>query len=122
MVRDARLEERRGRYWRGAVSEWIAAVWLMGKGYRILARRFRTPVGEIDLIAVKGRLLAFVEVKARGDIEAAESSVSNRQRERVRQAANMWLARRAMFQDYEIRFDLVFVVPGAWPRHIVDGL
>ncbi len=114
--------ERRRRHRRGHVSEWIAAAFLMAKGYRILARRFQTPAGEIDIVAVRGRRLAFVEVKRRLTRAAAEASITERQGERIRRAADLWLARRPAYQRYDIAFDLVFLVQGRWPRHIENGL
>ena len=87
----SRTETRRARYRAGRWSEWIAAALLMAKGYRILGLRAKTPKGEIDLIAVRGRRLAFVEVKRRLTLEDAEASITSRQRERVRQAALLWL-------------------------------
>ncbi len=114
--------ERRRRHRRGHVAEWIAAAFLMAKGYRILARRLRTPSGEIDIVAVRGRRLAFVEVKRRATGEAAEASIVERQGERIRRAADLWLARRPAYQGHDIGFDVVFLVEGRWPRHIENGL
>jgi putative endonuclease len=119
--REARLTDRRRRYRRGVLSEWLAAGLLAAKGYRIVARRFQTPAGEIDLIAVRGRRLAFVEVKRRKTMEAAELSITPRQRRRIRQAADIWLKRHPRFATLEPAIDLVFIVPGYWPRHIRDA-
>lgn len=100
----------------------MAALLLMAKGYRVLGLRAKTPKGEIDLIAVRGRRLAFVEVKRRLTQEEAEASITPRQRERVRQAALVWLARNARYQQHELGFDIVFIIPGRWPRHIQNAL
>jgi putative endonuclease len=94
----------------------------MAKGYRILGLRAKTPKGEIDLIAVRGRRLAFVEVKRRLTLEDAEASITTRQRERVRQAALLWLARNARDQQHDLGFDLVFIMPRRWPRHLPNAL
>lgn len=94
----------------------------MVKGYRILGLRAKTPKGEIDLIAVRGRRLAFVEVKRRLTLEDAEASITTRQRERVRQAALLWLARNARYQQHDLGFDLVFIMPRSWPRHLQNAL
>jgi putative endonuclease len=94
----------------------------MLKGYRILARRWKTPGGEIDLVAIRGRRLAFVEVKRRATLIEAQSSITQRQRRRVRQGASFWLGRHGRYGDCEIGFDLVFVLPRRWPIHIKDGL
>ena len=83
--------ERIGRYRRGRLSEWLAAAALLAKGYRILGRRVRTPYGEIDLIAVRGRRLAFVEVKRRATRGEAEAAVTPRQAGRIARAAEFWV-------------------------------
>lgn len=118
------LDERRGRYRRGHVSEWAAAVALMAKGYRPVARRWRCPAGEIDLIAVRGRRLAFVEVKLRGGIGDADAfaAVGGAQRARVRRASEFWLQRHARYRMHEIGYDLILVAPWRWPRHLENGL
>jgi putative endonuclease len=118
----SRTETRRARYRAGRWSEWIAAALLMAKGYRILGLRAKTPKGEIDLIAVRGRRLAFVEVKRRLTLEDAEASITPRQRERVRQAALLWLARNARYQQHDLGFDLVFIMPRRWPQHLQNAL
>lgn len=119
---DRRREERRVRNRRGSRAEWIAALALRLRGYRILGRRQKTPLGEIDIIAVRGRRLAFVEVKQRASREAAEAAVTATQRERIRRAAGLWLARHERYQHHDIAFDLVFVVSRRWPEHIENGL
>lgn len=115
-------EERRRRYRLGLSAETIAAVWLTLRGWRVLARRHKTPLGEIDIVAVRGRRLAFIEVKRRRTIEDAEASITVRQRQRVRRAADLWLGRNQRYLDHEIGFDLVFLLPRRWPRHIENGL
>lgn len=105
----------------GRRAESMAAAWLRLKGYRVLARRVRTPVGEIDLVIRRGRTLAFVEVKARASFEAAADSLGYRARKRIARAANMLLAR---FGDgcESIRIDAVLVAPWRLPRHLVGVL
>ena len=88
----------------------------------MLAKRVRTGAGEIDLVAIRGRRLAFIEVKQRKSFEDAEASISGKQRRRIRAAAGLWLAKRPRYQDRSIEFDLVLIVPGNWPRHIQNGL
>lgn len=95
---------------------------MLAKGYRILARRFETPLGEIDVVAARGGRIAFVEVKARGTWADCEAAVTPRTRERVRRAASLWLARHPRHRGREQGFDVVFVVPWRWPRHIANGL
>jgi putative endonuclease len=115
-------DERRARETRGRRAEWIAALALRLRGYRIIAKRERTPLGEIDLIALRGQRIAFVEVKRRVTLEAAEAAVTATQRTRIRRAASLWLARNARYQSYEQGFDLVFLIGRRWPRHIENGL
>lgn len=116
------LAERRARQRRGLVAEQIAALLLIAKGYRILGRRVRTGAGEIDLIARRRQRLAFVEVKRRASLSDCEAAITDRQRRRVRRAADLWLARRASLQTLDLAFDLVFIVPKRLPQHIANGL
>ncbi len=98
------------------------AVWALRlRGYRILARRVRTPVGEIDVVAQKGRIVAIVEVKARADLDTALSAVGPRQRQRIVRAAEAYVSRHRHLADAELRFDVIAVTPGRLPRHIVDA-
>ena len=106
--------ERRGR---GA--ETLACWYLRLKGWRILARRARVPGGEVDIVARRGRILAFVEVKARATEEAAAFSLDDWRLRRVAVAAER-LAPRYMHANDDVRIDAVFVVPGRWPRHLPD--
>jgi putative endonuclease len=119
---DARVAERRLRLRRGRLSEALAAAVLMAKGYRILGRRVKTRAGEIDIIAVKGKRLAFVEVKRRATREDAEAAVSARQAARIRQASDLWLAHRPRYHGHVFSFDVLLLVPGRLPRHIPGGL
>lgn len=111
-----RLAERRGH---GA--ERLAALLLRLKGYRVLARGFRLPVGEIDLVAARGGIIAFVEVKRRGDLAAAIESISTRQRRRIARAAEAFMAGRPDLAGKDQRFDVVLVAPRRLPRHILDA-
>lgn len=122
MAAEANKAERLGRYRRGRFSELVAAAVLMAKGYRILARRCRTPYGEIDLIAVRRRRLAFVEVKRRTTRLEAEAAVSVRQAGRIAQAAEFWISRNTRYRDHDRGLDVVFVVPRRLPVHLPDAL
>jgi putative endonuclease len=101
----------------GRRAEALAALWLRLKGWRILAKRARTPVGEIDLIARRGRTLAFIEVKARANATNAEMALDDFRLRRVARAAEALASRYARPGD-DIRIDAIFVVPGRWPRHM----
>ena len=109
-----RQAERRGRR-----AEFLAICLLRLKGYRLLASRYRTPVGEIDLIARRAGTVAFVEVKARSTIAEASEAVSLHGRQRIARAAHLWLARNPAAANLTLRFDAILVVPGRWPRHLV---
>jgi len=113
--------ERRRRDAAGRRAELMSAWLLRLKGYRVLARRFRTPVGEIDLIARRATVIAFVEVKARPSPAAALESVSARQRRRIERAALAFLQKRPDLAASHMRFDLMVVTPGRLPHHIVDA-
>jgi putative endonuclease len=102
----------------GLSAESRAAAYLIAKGFRIVARRFRSPVGEVDIVARRGRLLIFVEVKARNRLDDAAESLQPRQQRRIAAAAAAWLAQRPDDAESYIRFDAVLVAPGRIPRHI----
>src|SRR5258707_5692386 len=110
--------ERQVAFRTGISAEGRAAPLLIAKGFRILARRWRSPVGEIDIIARRRALLVFVEVKARETLDDAAWAVSERQRSRIIAAAEAWLARNADDRVQDIRFDAMLVAPGRIPRHI----
>jgi putative endonuclease len=106
--------ERRGR---GA--ETLACWFLRLKGWRIISRRARVPGGEVDIIARRGKTLAFVEVKARATEDAAAFALDEWRLRRVVVAAER-LAPRYMRAGDDIRIDALFIVPGKWPRHLAD--
>jgi putative endonuclease len=105
----------------GRRGEWVAALLLMAKGYRILGFRLRTPQGEIDILAQRGRTLAVVEVKRRTDLTAALEAVGVDQRERLRRAGVNLAARRPQLAGAAVRLDLVSLAPGRFPVHIPDA-
>lgn len=99
-----------------------AAAWLLRlKGFRILERRFATPRGEIDLVACRGSLLLFVEVKRRAALAAATESLLPRQQQRIACAAEIFLQRRPAARAMRCRFDVVAVAPWRWPIHVADA-
>jgi putative endonuclease len=107
-----RRAERGGRR-----AETLAAWWLRLKGWTILGRRVRTPVGEVDLIARRGRTLAFVEVKARASREGADLSLDEYRLRRVAAAAEALAHRYSRVGD-DIRIDALFILPRRLPRHL----
>lgn len=125
---------RQQAYRRGRRAEGVAAFWLRLKGYRILARGYRCPAGEIDIVARRGGLLAFVEVKQRERLDQAAEAVTRRQRRRVEGAARSFLTAHPQLGALTLRFDAIllsgwlagrWVKPGtgsgAWLRHEKDA-
>jgi putative endonuclease len=103
----------------GLSAESRAAAFLMAKGYRILAKRFRTPYGEIDIVARRRNLVAFIEVKARAKLDDAAYAVTTRQQARIIEAAQAWLMAHPEHADFELRFDAVLIAPRRLPRHLL---
>jgi putative endonuclease len=103
----------------GLSAESRAAAFLMAKGYRILAKRFRTPHGEIDIVARRRNLLAFIEVKARASLDEAAYAVTPRQQQRIIDAAQGWLVAHPEHADFELRFDAMLIAPRHLPRHLL---
>ncbi|MCF2521265.1 YraN family protein [Bradyrhizobium sp. G127] len=103
----------------GLSAESKASAYLIAKGYRILARRFRTPYGEIDIVARRRSLLAFVEVKARASLDDAAYSVTPQQQQRIVAAAQAWLMAHPEHAEFDMRFDAVLIAPKHLPRHLM---
>ena len=115
-----RASERRGRF-----AE-IAAAWLLRlKGYRIVGRRLRPPrgsgAGEIDLVARRGNLLVFVEIKARPEAGGGLSAIGAAQQARLLRAAEWFIKYQPEYATCDLRFDAVVVSPGRWPVHLADA-
>ncbi|MGY3619744.1 putative endonuclease [Bradyrhizobium sp. USDA 10063] len=111
--------ERVAAFRTGLSAEGRAAAYLMAKGYRILAKRFRTPYGEIDLVVRKRNLLAFVEVKARASFDEAAYAVTPRQQQRIIAAAQAWLMAHPEHAEFDMRFDAMLIAPKRLPRHLL---
>ncbi|MGD0851080.1 YraN family protein [Bradyrhizobium sp.] len=107
----------------GLSAEARAAAYLMAKGYRILAKRYRTPYGEIDIVARRRNLLAFIEVKARASLDEAAYAVTARQQARIINAAQawlqLWLVAHPEHAEFELRFDAMLIAPRRLPRHLL---
>ena len=108
-------------YRKGHRGEWLAALALMLKGYRIVARRHRTKLGEIDLIARRGDMVAIVEVKARPTLVQAMDAVGYEAQRRIEGAADLWLSKQRDHARLSIRFDIVAVLPRRWPVHVENA-
>ena len=104
--------ERLGRW-----SEYRAALALLLKGYRIVALRYKTKAGEVDIIARRGDLVAFVEVKARKDLRAGVDAVGTHAERRIENAADHWLRRQSDATRLSLRNDIIVVRPWRWPVH-----
>jgi putative endonuclease len=102
----------------GRAAEWVAAAYLMLKGYQILGFRLRTAQGEIDLLAKRGGVLAVVEVKRRATLEQALAALDFSQRERLLRAGRNLAARRPALRQLALRIDLIALAPGSFPRHV----
>lgn len=111
-------EKRRNAYRRGHIGESRAAWALRLKGYRIVAKRYKTKSGEVDLIARKGDLVALVEVKARATLEQAMDAVTPTAMRRIEAAGDIWLTQQRDYARLSLRLDLVAVLPGRWPVHV----
>ncbi len=112
-----RRERQKARNY-GLRAETLAALALRLKFYKILARNFVAPGGEIDLIVRRGGILAFVEVKARPTLDEARSSIGATKAARISRAARAWLGANPQAVGHSFRGDAMFVAPGTWPRHV----
>lgn len=116
------MSRARRRAWRlGLRAETVCAAVLRLRGYRIVERRLRSPVGEIDILARRGDVLVVIEVKARGDFASAAESITARQRQRLVRAAGWVLSARPDLAMLQLRFDVMLVAPWRLPRHLIDA-
>ena len=121
MSADDRLARKRRSERKGRRAEWFAALALLLKGYRIVSLRYRTPVGEIDLVVRKGDLIAFVEVKARRDLASGVDAVSYPAQRRIAAAGDLFISRQKDSARLSWRHDIVVVSPWRWPVHLEDA-
>ncbi len=112
---------RRRAYRLGHLAEWLAALALVLKGYRILAVRLRNKAGEIDIVARRGDLVAIVEVKARRSLAEAMDAVTSTAQWRIESAADLWLVHQPDHARLSLRFDIVAVLPWRLPVHIENA-
>jgi putative endonuclease len=112
---------RRKAYLRGHAAEWRCALLLRLQGWRILARRYRTPVGEIDLIAKRGNIVAAIEIKAQRTLTEALEAVTPRQQRRIERAAAAFLSQHPKWRNLGFRFDVMAVTPWRLPQHVTDA-
>jgi putative endonuclease len=105
----------------GRRGEALAAWYLRAKLYRIRATRFKTPAGEIDIVAERFGVVAFVEVKSRTRAETDFDPLLAVDRQRIIRAANIYVARHPQLVTRALRFDIILLAPGIWPRHLVNA-
>lgn len=113
MTQARQQAERRGRR-----TEALSALWLRLRGWRILDERARTGAGELDLVARRGSVLAFIEVKQRKTDDAARNAVTPRQQQRLIRAASLWRSHHPGLAHLQPRFDVILWTRQGWPRHI----
>lgn len=110
------LNPRKHAYLKGHWGEKIAAFYLRLKGYKVLEHRFKTPVGEIDLLVRRGKTLVAIEVKTRNTLEAASMALTSFQQRRIERTLLYYLAGKS--SPLDLRFDVVLISPWKWPCHI----
>ena len=115
--RNKRRQAERG----GQRGEALAALFLQAKFYRIRDRRYKTPVGEIDIVAERGKTLVFVEVKTRAKNDGESEALEAVNISRIVRTAEHWLARHPEDREKSCRFDVIFLAPGRWPRHLINA-
>ena len=113
--------ERQAAQRRGRLAETLAVWWLRARLSRILARDWRSPAGELDIVARRGHILAIIEVKHRAGLVQAAEAVSQRQQKRILRATELFVARRPGLENLDWRFDVLLLAPGRWPRHWLDA-
>lgn len=117
--------DRTAAHRRGRLAETFCALYLRLTGWRILARGHKgargSGVGEVDIIARRGQTLAFIEVKARADVAGAVNALTSAQQNRIIRAADAYLQNRPHLASCDVRFDLMAMGSGFWPRHIPDA-
>jgi putative endonuclease len=115
------VSRRRKAYRLGFLAEWIAAGFLLIKGYRILALRYSAHSGEIDIIAMRRDIVVFVEVKARAHREAGLMAISQEKQRRFARAVHHWVGRNPWSMNRTLRCDAIIVLPMRLPYHLEDA-
>lgn len=103
------MDRKKKTYDRGIMAEGAAELFLRAKGFEILERRYKTPVGEVDIIALDDQYLVFVEVKARSSVDSALESITPKMRSRINDAASHFFSVKPKYADYPMRVDVVAV-------------
>ncbi|SOC84005.1 putative endonuclease [Ensifer adhaerens] len=114
-------DKKLAAYRRGFLAEYVAALFLLLKGYHIAAMRYRTKGGEVDIVARRGDLVVFVEVKARADLRSGVDAVGFESQRRIRAASGQWLAKQRDFARLSWRYDIIVISPFRLPLQISDA-
>ena len=114
-------DKKKQTYEKGLRVELFSKIWLRLFGYSILEQRYKTPVGEIDLIACKAKHIAFIEIKYRQTYEEAAYSITEHQKKRINKAALLWLAKEKQHTYDSLSFDVILISPWARPHHIKNA-
>lgn len=117
----AQKTDTRTGYQKGLWAELLAGWYLRLKGYRILAVRYKTRLGEVDIVAVRAKTVVFVEVKQRSTAVRAKESIHAQNQARVRRAAELYLQKYPRYTGHDVRFDAIVFAPGVWPQHIQNA-
>lgn len=112
------IKHRRTSYDKGLWAEWLARLSLRLKGYRIVAQRYKTPFGEIDIVARRGNILAFIEVKYRPAYEDAAYAITPKAQQRISRAAAAFVSAHPDVTDLDMRFDAILISPPLSLRHL----
>lgn len=115
------FERRLAAEKQGHRGEALAALLLQAKLYRLREKRFKTPVGEIDLVAEKSGTIVFIEVKTRSKNADEAMALGAVNRSRITRAAQYWLSRHPDESGKDMRFDVIFLAQGRWPRHLINA-
>ena len=113
------INNKRRYYYFGILAELVAALYLRCKFYQIIARRFKSPFGEIDLIAKKGDRIIFIEIKARKDTSLMDF-ISKHQQQRIIKASQYFLLKFPRYQNHYLRFDAIIMNRYCWPKHFIN--
>ncbi len=115
------MSAHKGPHQIGVIAEQKSVAFLRRHGFVVIQQRFKVRHGEIDIIASEGRLLVFIEVKARDTYEQAMEAVTQKTRRRIVAASEIWLQRHSDYNDYDQRFDIIVILPQGILHHVPDA-
>ncbi len=115
------MHKKKSSYSSGLLAELLAVTLLTLKFYRIIERRYKTKLGEIDIIALRGKTLIFIEVKKRRNQQELFESITTKQQKRITNTAELFIAKNQHFHSYKKRFDAILITSNLFPIHIKDA-